>query len=380
MSAPVKSIGKIPLAFTHHGKLAPSVDEPLRNDLSALELTGNSLWTASDETAQVERLVTTDGGQSYGDHCVYDLTDFFDLPDGADGEVDIEGLAAEGPYLWVTGSMSYARKKPKPGENDTAKALDRLTQVKREPNRWLLGRIPCQPAADGGHTLHREVTLADGTHLTAACLKFSTKHGNVLTKALRTDDHLGRFLEVPAKENGFDVEGIAACNGAHGTDRIFLGLRGPVLRGWAIVLELLLEHTRDDPDRLSPRCLGPEDEPYAKHFLDLDGLGIRDMKRSGNDLLILAGPTMDLDGPVQLWRWPDALHAQTQTVIPRERLTKIMDVPHGRGFDHAEGFCLSADHSRMLVAYDNPGEERLAGNSAGVALDVFDLPGDAGAS
>jgi len=367
----------VTLHLRHHTELADLVDEAVANNLSAVEVTGSCLWTASDETCHVERLVGRDGGRRYGDHTPFCLADYFDLPEGADGEVDIEGLALEGHYLWVTGSMAYARKKPNPGENDATRALERLTEVKRDPNRWLLGRIPCQQGADGLYALHREVTLADGTHLSAACLKFSAKHGNTLTKALRTDEHISRFLEVPAKENGLDVEGIAAGTPAKGGGtRVFLGLRGPVLRGWALVLEVELMPGK--PGRLSLSPLGEEDEPYRKHFLDLDGLGIRDMKRQGDDLLILAGPTMDLDGPVQLWRWPGALNATNCTVVPRQDLHLVMQLPHGHGFDHAEGISLipgdGGGAPRLLVAYDNPGMGRLHENGASVDLDLFALP------
>jgi hypothetical protein len=46
--------------------------------------------------------------------------------------------------------------------------------------------------------------------------------------ALADDPHLGFFVGamIPGKENGFDVEGLAFYQ-----NRIFLGLRGPVLRG-----------------------------------------------------------------------------------------------------------------------------------------------------
>lgn len=371
---PAAPAGTVRIDLTHHSELGPEVDQAIRNNLSVLEVTGATLWTASDETASIERLVTTDGGASYGDHGSVALGDFFDLPE-PDGEIDIEGVAADGGWLWVTGSMSLARKKPKVGETDPKVALDRLTQVKTDPNRWLLGRIPCLPSADGTHTLHRSVTLADGTHLEAACLKMSAKGANTLTKALRADEHLARFLDVPAKENGFDVEGIAAAPGLHGTSRIFLGLRGPVLRGWAVVLELAVETGK--PGRLRLREVGPEDEPYRKHFLDLDGLGIRDLKVDGDDLLILAGPTMDIDGPVVVWRWPGGLLATDQDIVPRDRLVRVLDVPHGVGFDHAEGMALrrlpGEDRPHLLVAYDNPGKDRLHGNDATVDLDLFAL-------
>ncbi|WP_457090403.1 DUF3616 domain-containing protein [Microvirga sp. P5_D2] len=44
--------------------------------------------------------------------------------------------------------------------------------------------------------------------------------------------HNRPFLSIPSKENGFDVEGLAVREG-----RISPGLRGPVLRGHAVVLD-----------------------------------------------------------------------------------------------------------------------------------------------
>src|SRR3546814_13829874 len=116
-------------------------------------------------------------------------------------------------------------------------------------------------------------------------------------------------MEVPSKENGFDVEGLAVRG-----SRVFLGLRGPVLRGWATVVELDLKTPK--PGRLKLRRIGAGGERYRKHFLDLDGLGIRELVFDGDDLLVLAGPTMDLDGPVVLFRWSCQLAAGTATVIP----------------------------------------------------------------
>ena len=49
---------------------------------------------------------------------------------------------------------------------------------------------------------------------------------------------------------------------------------------------------------------------YRKHVLRLDGLGVRDLCPHGEDLLVLAGPTMDLDGPVHVFRWHGACAAE----------------------------------------------------------------------
>jgi hypothetical protein len=80
---------------------------------------------------------------------------------------------------------------------------------------------------------------------------------------------------------------------------MFLGLRGPVLRGWALLLELQVKETRRG--RLKLRKAGPDGARYVKHFLDLAGLGMRELAFDGDALLILAAPTMDLDGPVVLY-------------------------------------------------------------------------------
>ena len=55
---PAKPVRTVTLHLSHHSTQSALVDEALRENLSALELTGNCLWTASDETAQIERLVT----------------------------------------------------------------------------------------------------------------------------------------------------------------------------------------------------------------------------------------------------------------------------------------------------------------------------------
>ena len=125
-------------------------------------------------------------------------------------------------------------------------------------------------------------------------------------------------------------------------DRVYVGLRGPVLRGWAVVLELRPHADPDDPTRLRLRDFA-DGSPYRKHVLDLDGLGVRDLCPDGDDLLVLAGPSMDLDGPVRVYRWRRAAHAADSEVVRDDALTRVVDLPYGEGDDHAEGICLLAD-------------------------------------
>src|SRR3712207_2545175 len=107
-----------------------------RDSLSALELTdeGRTLFAGVDETVNaaptIERLSLVNGG--YAAHEPFALDDFLDLPDpspkkGRVDEVDIEGLAVDGSYLWVVGSHSCNRKKPK--KRDPAESIQRLSTV-----------------------------------------------------------------------------------------------------------------------------------------------------------------------------------------------------------------------------------------------------------
>lgn len=197
--------------------------------------------------------------------------------------------------------------------------------------------------------------------------------GNVLTEALRFDPHLAPFLAIPSKDNGFDVEGLAVRG-----DRVLLGLRGPVLRGWAVVLELELEEV--GTGLLGLRPIGDQGAPYRKHFLDLRGLGLRDMCLHGDDLLVLAGPTMDLDGPAGVYRWRDALGADAPSLLGKDDLEQLLEVPYGTGEhaaqDHPEGLCVFRESEQgepaLLVVYDAPDAHRTQGE-AGVRADVFHL-------
>jgi hypothetical protein len=187
----------------------------------------------------------------------------------------------------------------------------------------------------------------------------------------------GKPVSIPGKDNGFDIEGIVVRPGAGGASRVFLGLRGPVLRGWATILEL----SPIEGEKPSQLVLGPIDSGgkalYRKHLLHLEGLGIRDMRADGDDLLILGGPTMTLDGHVGLYRWRDALlpgSGDTLTELAPGRLEHVLAMPYGRGDDRPEGF-LRLPSGELLVVYDNPAEARLRGEH-GVLADVIALSED----
>lgn len=347
----------------------PAADS-LRGQLSAVVQVGGDLWLASDESNSVERLTRTAPGE-YGEHRMFRLADHLELPAGEDSEIDIEGLDVDGGYLWLVGSHGLKRRKARP-EKNMSRQIHRLAELRADGNRYLLARVPLRPEADGRMVLDALVQDGQGPERTAARLTGGDR-GNLLMDALRLDEHLAPFLVIPGKDNGLDIEGIAVRG-----ERVFLGLRGPVLRGWAVVLELALADAEPGLMRLAP--VDARGRPYRKHFLDLRGLGVRDLRLQGEDLLILAGPTMDLDGPAAVYRWRDALAADQSMLVGEDAVEEVVAVPYGTGEraanDHPEGLALlGADGDEpesVLIVYDSPHARRKRGTHA-VQADVFAL-------
>lgn len=337
-----------------------------RGDLSVAVEIGDTLWVASDETVRLTRLARK-GEDAYASHAVFDIADFIDLPGKKDAEVDLEGLDYADGYLWMTGSHSLKRGKPDQ-DKKVRRNLEALAQVTTDSNRFLLARIPVVTEDGGVPTLAARAKDA-GRRRTAALLRGSAK-GNDLTEALVHDEHLAWSLKVPSKDNGLDIEGLAVSG-----RRVFLGLRGPVLRGWAVVLEIELKEA--DSGLLKLRKIGPRQRKYRKHFLDIRGLGIREMCIDGDDLLLLAGPTMGLDGPAAVYRWQGGANppGDEDTVVFEERIVKMLDVPFGTGEDHAEGMTFRRQggaRRSLLVVYDSPSPARMGAQASFIA-DAFDL-------
>ncbi|ASU80989.1 DUF3616 domain-containing protein [Actinopolyspora erythraea] len=339
-----------------------SVDAETHVNISAIRGDDGCLWLAGDETATVERMHVAGGEHpdSYGEQRTFRLADLVPLPGPADEEADIEGLGLDGDWLWAVGSHSLVRKKVKPKHDDT-KAAKRLAKVRDEANRHIVARLAVERDGGGPPRLVREAS--DGRR--SAVL--GARRRDSLTEALAEDPHLSPFLRIPAKDNGIDVEGIAVKG-----ENLFLGLRGPVLRGWAVLLEIApTEGTEAGELTLG----GFGGSRYRKHFLDLGGLGIRDLCPRGDDLLVLAGPSMDLDGPVRLHRWQGATKSEAPEVVRSEQLPVELDLPHGAGDDHAEGISVmsESDGDKLFVVYDSPAAHRVATEHV-VLGDVFALP------
>ena len=81
-------------------------------------------------------------------------------------------------------------------------------------------------------------------------------------------------------------------------NRVFLGLCGPVLRGSATVIELPVSAAADGG--LALDTVGSSGQPYLKHFLQLDGLGVRDLVIQGDDPISLRSDFEAVSGPVAM--------------------------------------------------------------------------------
>jgi hypothetical protein len=321
-------------------------------NLSAVRTDGPHLWVAGDETATIERLVldSETGPTRAGRQRSFRLADLVQLPGPPNGEAAIQGMARSGDWLWAVGSHALVRRRPKP-EHDEAKVVRRLGKLRRDPNRFVIVRLAVQLGVDRRPEPVRVTRDGRRSALVGA------PGAETLVDLLRADQHLAPFLAIPAKDNGFDVEGLAVVG-----ERVYVGLRGPVLRGWAVVLELRPVQDPTDPGRLALGIL-PEGSRYRKHFLDLGGLGVRDLCADGDDLLVLAGPTMALSGPARVYRWHGAAAADTGRVVRDADLSLETVLDHGEGDDQAEGITLLATdpldpRARLLVVYDSPAPAR----------------------
>ncbi|MDP3173319.1 MAG: DUF3616 domain-containing protein [Phenylobacterium sp.] len=340
-------LAQVPLALDEH---AQGEDQPA-HDISAAAALGDTLFLAADECAGLEVLHRAADG--YAEHRRVELRKAFDLP-GGDSEMDIEGVAVCDDWLWIVGSHSLTRKKPKKGRPLDEKGLARLTKLNDNHNRMFLGRMPLRPLGGG----RWDVCTGEYDGRRPQMLPVG-KHVSPLFKILREHPLIGPFTVISAKENGLDVEGLIVK-----ADRVGLGLRGPVINGWALIVEVEVHSEAGGLELASG---------LTTHFLDLGGLGIRDLKRLGDEVLILAGPTMKLDGPTQVFRWSgwgkraangDLLHHPS----------RVLELPFGDRCDHPEAMA-AIEHEgeeRLLVVCDAPGPNRLVAGR--VLADVFPLP------
>lgn len=213
-------------------------------NISAVAVLGDGefLVIGSDEGQEIQVLRRSGDDEYKADHSIL-LVD-----DDSDKEIDIEGLARSNDRLYVVGSHSRKRSKIKPTENSRKENRKRLEENEREPLRENLFEL----------RLNSEGKLTSDVEVTS------------LRERMKDDPVLVRFLKLPSKENGIDIEGIAADG-----DELYVGFRGPVLReGYVPVLVFDF----DKPMKAKT------------HYVNLGGRGIRDLVRVSDGFLLIGGP------------------------------------------------------------------------------------------
>ena len=338
-----RKIGFSHLQFEPRKRPGLRGEKEVREGLSAVARTDDQLWLVHDESPAIQRL-TRKSSREFVDHKIYALKDFFKL---SGDELDLEAIDADRGFLYVCGSRDFERGEPEENFHSSAVALRAIERVEFDRNRFFLGRIPL--VKKNGEWIPKKKT----PKARAALFKM-TARGNKISDLIAADPVLGPFTKIPAKENGLDVEGLAVRG-----KRIFLGLRGPVLRGWLVIVSF--EFKDDGEGRLRPKR-----GTLAKHYLFCEGLGARDMKFDGKDLLIIAGPTMSLNGPIKLFRWKNAALAGKTSIHRRSSVELVGDLPRAENrekeHDRAEGLVSLAHAPKSwLLIHDRPAPWRIKG-------------------
>ncbi len=325
---------------------------PPATELSAAARIGNTLIAAGDEGGNLEIMALRSAG--WEQVARVSLHDLIRLPADKSVEIDIEGLAVEGDWLWVVGSHSLKRQKPR--GKSPRQDLNDLRVIDREANRFVLARLPLVRNKSG----QTRPVARDGDRRPA--MVEIGKRSSALLSWLAEDPVLAPFLDTPSKENGLDVEGIAVDR-----NHVWLGLRGPVLRGHAIVLQLDLKANKRDVLK-AKKIDGTR--RFRKYLLTLDGLGIRDLELDGNDLLVLTGPAMLAAGAARIMRWRDAVEAKGSEVVPEKKLEVVLELEAGESRNTPEAICRYGG-GRLLVLHDNPSEKRLSNDKRSIQGDVY---------
>jgi hypothetical protein len=370
----------------HFGEAGQSIAK----SLSAFVHAGDSIFAGGDEGVVMARLEEREDGQRFELETLIDLSKWFDLPRPPPTdpmkkvkEIDLEGMDLErgGNVLWLVGSHSLKRGKAEAGAG-TAENLKELGEVKSDANRFFLGCVRLRN--EGGKLRLSDNGPQPGDERAAQIVGDATT--SELLDEIRHDELFKRFctpkVGIPGKDNGVDLEGLACVpNG-----RVLVGMRGPVLRGIAIVLELAperIESPATKADRLRLKAIGEGGRKYRRHFLDLGGNGIRDLCWDDDDLLVLAGPTAGLDAPPLIFRWEGAREQLGKSSADEEQF--FWPKPHGTvaaeplgaweqvepGADHAETITFIREKT-LAIGYDSPGEARLR-TPATVDVDTVEL-------
>ncbi|MFL6195106.1 MAG: DUF3616 domain-containing protein [Thermoanaerobaculia bacterium] len=297
----------------------PLASQPLKvlgtvengEDVSAIVSTEQFLVVGADEGTSLQVLKRTAEGLKTGAL----------IPLPVSKEADIEGLAiqrapVDGRFtVFAIGCHCSARKQPKKNTSANENRQDLLDAPKLKESRAHVYRLSLDATTGGVVGSVEQMSLSS---------------------FISTDKLLSHFLQIPSKENGIDIEGLAL--GPDG--KLFAGFRGPVLRGNFVPV---LVFDFDDPNASELR------------FVNLDGFGIRDLAAVEGGFLILAGPTGDgrFGAPIFFWDGTDQIPGNDRASSPAKRL---MEVTPPSGEAKAEGLAVLSENAQkydVLIAFDS---------------------------
>jgi hypothetical protein len=253
------------------------------------------------------RALRLTGKSTYAAHTSFPLADYLRLPGKKRLEADLEDLDIADGYLWMVGSHAAAREMPA-GANPAPGHRREDPGEGRAPRRALPHRAHSDRCGRRHLDPRAPPSRLDGN-----------EKENALVRALRGDRHLGPYVDLPGKENGLDIEGIAVA----GT-RVLLGLRGRCCTNGPSSSRS--SRARRATRRAAARAFRQRGKRYRKHFLELGGLGIRGLCRHGPDILVLAGCVSSVDGPARLYRWRGGARTDRERQLRPADLRKMMDL------------------------------------------------------
>ncbi|MEO0867241.1 MAG: DUF3616 domain-containing protein [Cyanobacteria bacterium J06642_11] len=251
-----------------------------------------------------------------------------ELPAGEGAlEIDIESMAfdADKTCLYIVGSHSQKRRTVKIEAKTVQENRQRLAEIWPESDRNRIFQVSLK--SKNGKV--KSIQQVDN-----------------LKKLFAQDPYLKKFIDIPSKENGIDIEGLAFCD-----NQLFLGFRGPILRGNYVPVMVI-----------PSQAFETKTTDYEIRFVQLNGLAIRDMTAVNDGFLIIAGPMGDAPGPYQIYFWDgsDMIYGTNSpapmppAALPLEEI--VAPVGNGGRLGKAEGITVveeTATAYRVLIVYDS---------------------------
>ncbi len=303
--------------FDSTGKLQFDGEIIAPTQISGIAVADKYLIIGADEGVAIQLLMGSNDSNRY---TAVDPIPLIDVDDGDDTEIDIEGIARSGNSYVVLGSHSRQRATVDPNDPNS---LDREYEKNRD-------RLEATEAKQRRNSIFRLSLDPDSGQLASEIERTS------LDEFLAENETLAPFSQIASKENGIDFEGIVIDG-----DRLLVGCRGPVLRlGHVPILKFSFDSPAD----------------VELLYVNLDGLGVRDMARVDDGFLIVAGPVGDVPHRYRLYHWDgrDCLPG-TDRDTPQGLTTLLGTIPTAIGLE-AEGIAVMEENDdayKVLIVYDS---------------------------